>query len=219
MRAAIGARAGRQNADRLAFQNRKRHRAEIEHDVMDVAIGRAVGEPVVADHRRGSRRLVRVEIHVRLRGRPRRHDRAAHGIHFDAARFRRRIARRARARRFFRGGHRHRVLLRQDVPRELLFDRIRVGLQHGAPVVDRAGRTRRHARHAAVADIRLDHIVVVVVRDRIDRASLFAGIAANADFRIDQMLPENFDRYWAVHDFLHHGMRRMRAARPARALS
>jgi len=41
------------------------------------------------------------------------------------------------------------------------------------------------------------------VRDRIDRASLFAGIAANADFRIDQMLPENFDRHWAVHDFLH----------------
>ena len=203
MRAAVGGRARRQNADRLAFQHRKRHRPEIEHDVMNVAIGRAIGEPVVADHRRASRLLVRVEIHVRLCGRPRRHDRAAHGIHFDAARLGRRIARCARARRFVRGGHGHRVLFRQDVPRELLFDRIRIGLQHRAPVVDRAGRTRRHACHAAVADLRLDDVVVVVVRDRIDRASLFARVAANADFRIDQMLPENFDRYWAVHDFLH----------------
>jgi len=94
----------------------------------------------------------------------------------------------------------------------MLFDRIRVGLQHGAPVVDRACRTRRHASHAAVADIRLHDVVVVVVRDRVDRTGLFAGVAANADFRIDQMLPENLDRHWAVHDFLHHVVLHGRAA-------
>jgi hypothetical protein len=40
------------------------------------------------------------------------------------------------------------------------------------------------------------------MRDRVDRAGLFARIAANADLRIDQVLPEHFDWNWRIHDGL-----------------
>jgi hypothetical protein len=39
-----------------------------------------------------------------------------------------------------------------------------------------------------IADTRIDNIVVAVMRHCIDRTCLFAGVAANADFRIDEML-------------------------------
>jgi hypothetical protein len=44
------------------------------------------------------------------------------------------------------------------------------------------------AVHAAVALVRHDHIVVVVMRDGVHGAGRLAGVAANADLRVDQML-------------------------------
>ena len=74
----------------------------------------------------------------------------------------------------------------QLLPSDLLLDR--GGLRNDAPVVDRTGRTRRDTVEAEIALLRIDHIVVVVMRDRIDRAGLFAGVAADADLGIDQVL-------------------------------
>jgi hypothetical protein len=37
------------------------------------------------------------------------------------------------------------------------------------------------------------------VGNRIDRAGFFAGIAANADFGIDQMLPYQYDLFGSIH--------------------
>src|SRR5262249_4321879 len=64
----------------------------------------------------------------------------------------------------------------------------RIGLGHHAPIVDRAGRARRDAIHAVIADRGIDHIIVAVMRHRIDRTCLFAGVAANAYLGIDQVL-------------------------------
>ena len=78
------------------------------------------------------------------------------------------------------------VLDRELLPAELLLDRI--GIRNHTPVVDRSGRTRRDAVETEIALGRVDDIIVVVMRDRIDRAGLLAGVAANADLGIDEML-------------------------------
>ena len=43
-----------------------------------------------------------------------------------------------------------------------------------------------------IADVRVHYVIARIVRDGIDRAGVFAGVAANADFRVDQVLFENF---------------------------
>jgi len=78
----------------------------------------------------------------------------------------------------------------QFVPFELFFDAVGLGLGHHAPVVDGAGGARRDAVHAEVAEIGLDHVVARVVGDGADRANRFAGVAANADFGVDDVLLE-----------------------------
>jgi hypothetical protein len=83
--------------------------------------------------------------------------------------------------------------LGKRLPSELLFDRIRACLGHGAPVVDAAGRTRRNASHAQIALGGVHHVVVVVVRDRVDGARRFARVAPDADLRIDQVLLDEMD--------------------------
>ncbi len=73
MRPAARIDAGRNDPDRLPFEHRKRHRAEIEHDVMGVVVLACVGHPNIADDGGGdrSRRGLRtIEVGVRTGGRP-----------------------------------------------------------------------------------------------------------------------------------------------------
>jgi hypothetical protein len=84
------------------------------------------------------------------------------------------------------GGLSEILLARQLRPTELVSERI--GGLDDAPVVDRAGRARGDAVHAIVALLRIDHVVGVVMRDGADRASRLAGVAANADLGVDEML-------------------------------
>ena len=77
-------------------------------------------------------------------------------------------------------------LRRQVAPGKLFLERIR-RCDH-APVVDGAGRAWRDAVHAVIADFDVHHVVVVVMRHRIDRAGLLAGVAPDADLGVDQVL-------------------------------
>ena len=105
-----------------------------------------------------------------------------------------RLAARRGGRSFRRGAGQSEVvraqLRRQDVPAELRLDAVGAGARHCAPVVDAAGRTGRNAGHAEIADVRIDHIVARIMRDRADRTGRLAGVAADADFGIDQVLPD-----------------------------
>jgi len=178
--------AGRQDADRLALEHRERGLPEVEHDVADVGRRAFAGEPVVAADRRDGRPRGRVEVHVGVRGRPRRRRGAAlagGGDRDDALDLRRELAR--------RGGAREVARRRQRVPPELLGDRVHLGPRDLAPAVDRAGGTRRDAQVAVVALARIDDVVARVVRDRVDRAGLLAGVAADADLRVDQVLADD----------------------------
>ena len=77
MRPALGVDARRNDADRLAFEHRKRHGAEIEHDVMGVVVLADFGHPDIADdgrRDRARRRFRPIEIGVRAGGRPGRDD-------------------------------------------------------------------------------------------------------------------------------------------------
>ena len=184
MRLAVGAGAGRDDADALAFQHRERLVAEIQNDVTHVVVGVVVGEPEIAGDGRFRRPRPIIQIDRRLRGGMRRHRPAAQPL----ARF---FQQRAdfifqRLDRFAAVAAVDLRLRRQVAPGKLLFQRI--GFCDNAPVVDGAGRARRDAVHAVIADFGVDHIVVVVMRYRIDRASLLAGVAPDADFRVDQML-------------------------------
>ncbi len=77
---------------------------------------------------------------------------------------------------------------RQFVPEQLLFNGVGLGARHHAPVVDRARGARRDAVHAQIADVGLDHVVARIVRDGADRADRLAGVAADADLGVDQVL-------------------------------
>ena len=150
---------------------------------------RAVGEAEVADDGRRGGLVAVVEVDRRLRGGRRRHRLAAERpcaprSSSAADLVLERLDRGARRRAL-----RHLLLHRQLVPGELLVERIGARA-HDAPVVDRAGRARRDAGHAAVADVGIDDVVAVVVRDRVDRARLLAGVAADADLGVDQVLLE-----------------------------
>ena len=76
----------------------------------------------------------------------------------------------------------------QRVPLQLEFNTIGQRAGHGAPVVNRAGGARRNARHAQIALVGVDDVVAVVVRDRVDGAGRLAGVAADADLGVDEML-------------------------------
>ncbi|MCY1375434.1 hypothetical protein D9M69_628490 [compost metagenome] len=77
---------------------------------------------------------------------------------------------------------------RQAVPAQLLGQRVGLDARHGAVVVDGAGGARRDAVVAPVAFVGIDHVVARVVGDGLHRADGFAGVAADADFRVDQVL-------------------------------
>jgi hypothetical protein len=79
-------------------------------------------------------------------------------------------------------------ILGQIEPGELLPERITP--RHPHEMVDRTGRARRHAVHTKIADFRIDDVIVGVMRHRAYRAGRFAGIAADADRGVDQVLHE-----------------------------
>ena len=71
VRLAVAVVAGRYDANRLSFQNGKRHGAEIEHDVTNVRRRTVARQPKIAHHSRDRGVRERVQIDVRVRGRPR----------------------------------------------------------------------------------------------------------------------------------------------------
>ena len=166
---------------------------------MGVVVLADVRHPHIADDRGGNRprrRLRSIEIRNRAFGRPWRDD---GGIGADVElRFARGVGRDRRRR--VGNGNVRRVagesqvvgaqLGRQDVPAELVLDAVSACARHRPPIVDAAGRTGRNAGHAEIADVRIDHIVARIMRDRADRAGRFAGVAADADFGVDQVLPD-----------------------------
>ncbi len=182
VRPAAGVDARRQDAERLAFEHRERRRAEIEDDVPDIRRRAVRRQPVIARHRRDRRLVLRIQVHVRMRRRPRRR----RGPALSGGRDFRQlpdVARDVGLRVHLEVGGR-----RQRVPRELVVERVRRGLLHLMPVIDRAGRAWRNACIAAVALREVDDVVARIVRDGADRAGRLAGVAANADLRIDQVL-------------------------------
>gem|GEM_PF-6234959 len=75
---APGVDARRDNTDRLAFEHRERHGAEVEHDVMRIVFAPDLGHAHVTHHFRGNMRLRRrgaVKVGIGMRRRPRRQDR------------------------------------------------------------------------------------------------------------------------------------------------
>ncbi len=200
MRPPVRIDAGGRDSDRLAFEHRKGHRAEIEHDVVGVVVAgptsvtRTLPATVAVTERVA--RLRPIEIGVRTGGGPGRDD---GGVGADVERgF---VARTGRLR---SGRHGKRALgtvrtaqfvgaefRRQSIPAELRLGAVGPRARHCAPIVDAAGRARRHAGHAQIADVRVDHIVARIVGDRADRADRFAGVATDADFGVDQVLPDD----------------------------
>ena len=63
-----------------------------------------------------------------------------------------------------------------------------IGPLDNDPVVDRPGRARKNARHAELAAFGVYDIVRLVMADSARGAARLAGVAPDADFRVDQML-------------------------------
>src|SRR5512135_1494965 len=184
MRPAAGVRARHQYAERLPLEHREGAAAEIEQDVVYVAARVLGGEAIIAGHRGGHRLGDRVQADVGMCRRPWRRRGAALTLVRD-------LGKPCDLRRDFavgRVGLGRRAVGRERIPRQLLLQGIR--LRHAPPAVDRAGRAGRDAVAAVVALVRQHDVVAIVVRDRVDRAGLLAGIAANADLRIDQVLAD-----------------------------
>ena len=204
---AMSIQTGGDDAYRLAFKHRKGHRSKVEHDVVRVVVVPQLGDAHVAGHRSRDqflRRLRAVEMRVRMGRRPGRQrravlhrverrdlDRSVAECHWSRCMFEllRGARRQALCRQFLRA-----QLLWQGVPAELRLGTVGAAAQHGAPVVDRARRTGRHAGHAEVALDRIDHVVAVIVRDRRHRADRLAGIAADANLGVNQMLANGLAR-------------------------
>lgn len=55
-------------------------------------------------------------------------------------------------------------------------------------MIDRTCGARWHAGITTIADRRINHIVTIIMRDRINRAGLFTGIAAYANLGVNQVL-------------------------------
>ena len=89
--------------------------------------------------------------------------------------------------------------LRQFIPSELLRQTKRLVSRNGLPMVNRACGARRHAGHATVADIGIHHIIAVIMGDRAHGAGGLAGVAADADHGVNQVLFE----YASVKQWVH----------------
>ena len=74
------------------------------------------------------------------------------------------------------------------VPAVLVRQAVGLGGGHSAVVVDGAGGARRDAVVAPVALAHVHHVVARVVRDRAQRADRLAGVAADADLGVNQVL-------------------------------
>ena len=199
--AAGGVRSRRQHADRLALEQGEWQAAEVQHDVVRVVIVPDRRDARIAGDHRGDGLLGRfrpVQVAVGVGCRPRRQGGAERGG-AEAGRRSRRNARLRRAHRRGRNiekrarlGHRlAQQLGGQFVPAELLGHGIGLEHRHHAPVVDRAGGARRDAGHAGVALGDIHHVVAIVVGDRAHRAGGLAGVAADADLGVDQVLPDD----------------------------
>ena len=148
----------------------------------DVALGVCGRDAEIALHGRDGRLLATIEIDRRLRRAVRRRDLTASASMCAGKQLRHVIFERLVG---IGRGVAEIFLLRQFAPGILVIDRVR-GLDH-APVVDRSGRARRDAIHAEIALLRIDHIVVGVMRDGADRTRRLARIAADADLGIDEV--------------------------------
>ena len=199
--APAGVGAGRDDADRLPLQHRKRQAAKVQHDVVGVVVVPDVGHAHITGHGGGDK-LVRglgaVEVGVGVGGRPgraggavlcraeRRCGGAAGGCRAVG------VGRGQRVGRHTRLGQRLGTELgRQLIPGQLLGRRVSPDARHGTPVVDRAGRAGRDAGHAQIALVGIDHVVAIVVRDGSHGADRLAGVAADADFGVDQVLSDH----------------------------
>jgi hypothetical protein len=141
-------------------------------------------EPVVARRPWRSRAFLRIEAHVRVRGRPRRRHRAplrAAGLADDARHV---VGDLGPARSAGRGP----ALRRRAATSQPSCSERWGTASHAAPAVDGAGGARREAVTAGVARARSDDVVACVVGDRLGLAHRLAGVAADADLRVDEVL-------------------------------
>ena len=122
MRSSVRVFAGRDDADRLPFEHRKRHRAEIEHDVMRIVVLAGFRHPNIADdrgHDRSRRGFRAIEIGVGTGGGPRR-DHGCIGADLERRFFARSVGRLERGRRVcerrLSGDAVRRPVLRRSVP-------------------------------------------------------------------------------------------------------
>ena len=199
MRLARRVGAGPNNAKRLSFEHRTKLVAEVKHDMPDVALCVFVGESEITGDSRCHRFFQSIQIQIRMRSRPRRvRRRGRHGCivlwcfgFICCVCF-------GRQRTVCRQCQRHRQL----IPTELRFYRIRIGFRHHVPMVNRTSRAWRHAGIAAVADVRVHHIVAVIMRDRTNRTRVFTRIATYADLGINQVLLDQHDGFSGAHDSL-----------------
>ena len=191
MRLAVGVLARRDDPDGLALKHRHGLIAERQDDVAHVAVGAFRRQPVIALYGRGDRLAEIVEVDRWFGGGGRGLSLAARTLMRLGQQLGDRLVQRLHVPGAVIGGD---VFLRgQLIPGILVVQRIR--LVHHAPFVDGAGGADRDAVHAVVADVRVHDDIVVIVLDRLNRAGHLARIAADADFRVDQVL---FDRL--VHD-------------------
>ena len=148
---------------------------------------------------RSRRRFRTIEVGERMRGGPRRNQGRVGGDlkrRFLARSAGRGLRRRRRCKRRLPGSARFAQFFGaefrwQGVPAKLRLNAIGPRARHLAPIVDAPGRARRNASHAEIADVRIDHIVARIMRDRANRARRLAGVAADADFGVDQVLPDD----------------------------
>jgi len=216
VRTALGIDARGDHADRLPLEHREREVAEVEHHMMGVVIFAHLGDAHIAGHGGGDELLGglgAVEVGVGMGCRPGRQGGAILGaVETLALTGPRRCG--AGGWGLFWCGHSPRggqlfgtEFVGQVVPAQLGFDRVGQRPWHVAPVVDRACGARRHTGHAQVALVGVDHVIARVVGDGPHRAGGLAGVAADADLGVDQMLPDDLgfahvhgclDLLWAV---------------------
>src|ERR1022692_448081 len=155
----------------------------------DVAAGVVGGKSEVSADRGDRRLLDRIDVDVGMRGRPRWKGFAALagvGDRRNPSYLRRHIRGRPRT---------DLGLRRQAIPRELFGERIRLHLVHLAPAVDGSRWAGRDAIIAEVALVSIHDVVARVMRNRVRWTRLLARVAADADFGVDEVLPQH----------LHHG--------------
>ena len=184
MRTALGVEAGRNDADALAFQDGKGIGLEVQHHMADVGFSLGGGDAHIAGDARRHRSLAGIDIGEGLGGAGRCRHPSAGGGGGDLQQVRD-LGRSLDDDRVMAG-----MGFGQFLPAELIFHR--PGSIHQQPVVDGAGGTGRDAGAAAGAGGERHHVLVGVVGDGADRTGFLAGVAADADHRVDQMLAAEF---------------------------